>query len=169
MSSGCDLPLAGLMMSSGIKIYPSYIGDYIPRTGFHPVLDYVLNHFFMEWRVFEDCSNSSLDMHCLPSWCYHADMDMGQNRSKHWQRSKWSNTAGLDISNHCTSWSYCQIMWNPHVSSRFKKHLKSTSLMKQFPIIVPVHFQLGRGWMLCWWVRPSCLSRRLMQGGTPMT
>jgi hypothetical protein len=48
MSSGCDLPLAGLMMSSGIKIYPSYLGEYDPRTGFHPVLDYVLNQYFME-------------------------------------------------------------------------------------------------------------------------
>ena len=28
LSSGCDLPLAGLMISSRIFFYPSYIGDY---------------------------------------------------------------------------------------------------------------------------------------------
>lgn len=55
VSSGCVLPLAGLMMSSGMKSYPSYekwgwISN--PRMG-NPVL----NQDEMEWsRDFEHCS-----------------------------------------------------------------------------------------------------------------
>ena len=45
LSSGCNPPLAGLMISSGISYYPLYIGDYNnpivnkPTNNWVPLLD----------------------------------------------------------------------------------------------------------------------------------